>query len=554
MLFNSLEFLAFLTIVYALYRLLPFRPQNYLLLAASYLFYGWWDLRFLFLLVLSTTIDFAVALMVHTGTMTRAERLRATAMLLAACVGFVLINWSAVEVGGGGRGIAVDWGHLFTGERYAWWVFAGTLGLLAFAHLAYPWLSRMEEERRRYLFLWVTVLANLGILGFFKYFNFFADSLEAALSSVGVATTNLHLRIILPVGVSFYTFQALSYTIDVYRKRMAPTRRLLDYALFVAFFPQLVAGPIERACELLPRISGPRTVTYEQTAEGLFLILFGLFKKIAIADGVAGSVAAVYSSTGYVSAADVALGTVLFAIQIYCDFSAYSDIARGCAKLLGTELMLNFNLPFFSRNPSDFWRRWHISLSSWLRDYLYIPLGGNRGGVKKTYRNLMLTMAIGGLWHGAAWNYVLWGCYQGGLLCGHRLLVGPEPKRGEEKAPRRAWWAPFVNAFTIGFFFLFVLYGWLLFRANSAAQVGAFTHKLLTGFRDLSVSLPKPTFSAILGVAVLGVYELIQYNTGRLDIHARWPAPVRGLFYAALITLCLMGTSNAPAQFIYFQF
>jgi alginate O-acetyltransferase complex protein AlgI len=250
-------------------------------------------------------------------------------------------------------------------------------------------------------------------LGFFKYFNFFIDSGENAFRLIGIDPTNLRLAVLLPVGISFYTFQSLSYTIDVYRKRIVPTSRFWDFALFVAYFPPLVAGPIERAWHLLPQLSKPRRIRLAQSMDGIVLILLGLFKKVAIADGVAPAVDSVFNSSGAVSQSDVMLATLLFAVQIFCDFSGYSDIARGVSKLFGIELIVNFHLPYFSKNPSEFWRCWHISLSSWLRDYLYIPLGGNRPGGTRTYFNLFLTLLLGGLWHGAAWNYVLWGSVSG---------------------------------------------------------------------------------------------------------------------------------------------
>ena len=237
---------------------------------------------------------------------------------------------------------------------------------------------------------------------------------------MGIEGHQLHLNIVLPVGVSFYTFQSLSYTIDIYRKQFKPTDRFFDFALFVAYFPQLQAGPIERGRQLIPQLSRPRLLNIDQISRGMYLIVLGFFKKIAIADGVAPIVDQVFGSNGRVSWIDVIVGAVLFAVQIYCDFSGYTDIARGLSKMFGIDLMVNFNQPYFATNPQDFWRRWHISLSTWLRDYLYVPLGGNRGGLLFVCRNLMITMLLGGLWHGAAWNFVLWGFYQGALLCTYR--------------------------------------------------------------------------------------------------------------------------------------
>ena len=261
-----------------------------------------------------------------------------------------------------------------------WMVLAGTIVAVGLANLIYYPLSNLTETRRRHVGLILTIAANLSFLGFFKYFNFFVDSANHVLSRLGLPAGMFHLHIVLPAGISFYTFQSLSYTIDVYKQRTKAVRSLEDYALFVMFFPVLVAGPIERAGHMMPKLTAPRTITLDQSTRGLFLILMGLFKKVAIADGLASAVNTVYNATGQPSWADVVAATVLFAFQIYCDFSGYTDIARGTGKLLGIDLLLNFNLPYFSRGPSEFWRRWHISLSSWLRDYLYFPLGGRRDG------------------------------------------------------------------------------------------------------------------------------------------------------------------------------
>ena len=385
---------------------------------------------------------------------------------------------------------------------------------------------------------------------------------------MNIDPSNLRLGIVLPVGISFYTFQSLSYTIDVYRRRVVPTSRFWDFALFVAYFPPMVAGPIERGRHLLPQLTRPRRIRLGQSMDGIVLILLGLFKKVAIADGVAPAVDAVFNSSGAVSQSDVALAVILFAIQIFCDFSGYSDIARGVSKLLGIELILNFNLPYFSKNPSEFWRRWHISLSSWLRDYLYIPLGGNKQGGARTYFNLFVTMLLGGLWHGAAWNYVLWGAYQGALLCGHRLLT-----HGRETLPtsteavsgttdlhggavRRSRILPswVSTPLRITIFFLFCCYGWLLFRAHSLDQIKAFS-LLLFGFgANVAPVISKPTTSALLGIVVLGMLQLCDYQSGSLESFRRWRPPVQGFLYATLLFILIMGTSNAPVQFIYFQF
>ena len=355
MLFTSAVFLLFFAVFYACYLLLRGHRtgQNVLLLVANYVFYGWWDWRFLSLLLLTTWIDFAAG------------------------------RWMGRVSGGIPRR----------------WILVGALAF------------------------------NLGMLGFFKYFNFFTDSAVELCSALGFHADAPTIRILLPLGISFYTFQAVSYVVDVYRLKTKPTGSLLDFSIYVAFFPLLISGPIERSDHLLPQIAAPRRITLEQLNAGVFLILWGFFKKLVIADNIGPIADEVFDGYLQQGGLNVILGALAFAFQIYCDFSGYSDIARGLAKLMGFDLILNFKLPYFALSPSDFWRRWHISLSTWLRDYLYIPLGGNRGTKLQTFRNLMVTMLLGGLWHGAAWNFVLWGAlpwrHFGHLSgCGARRRIG----------------------------------------------------------------------------------------------------------------------------------
>jgi alginate O-acetyltransferase complex protein AlgI len=412
-------------------------------------------------------------------------------------------------------------------------------------------LEREKRKAIRFRYLMLSVCVNLGLLAVFKYFNFFAGSFAQLAGSLGVNMSWSTLNIVLPVGISFYTFQTMSYTIDVYLGKLKPTRRFLDFALFVAFFPQLVAGPIERASNLLPRILKPRTIDLDQTSRGMYLILFGLFKKVVVADGLSGCVDSVYGSTASASGWDVLVATWLFAAQIYCDFSAYSDVARGLAKLLGLDLMTNFNLPYFATNVTDFWRRWHISLSTWLRDYLYIPLGGNRGGSElKTYRNLLTTMILGGLWHGAAWHFVLWGTYQGVLLSLHRLVVG----RRAPSAHPTAWWPALVWTVRAAVFFQVTCYGWLLFRAESLSQVITFTKKIVLEFWAFELTVPRPALATLAGLVLLVAVDTSQFVTGDPRFYRRWPVPLRGALYAALLFTLVMGMCNEPSQFIYFQF
>ncbi len=415
------------------------------------------------------------------------------------------------------------------------------------------YLARTTDERNRRAALVVSLCANLGLLGFFKYFGFFVDSAVEALHALGLEAHPPVLEILLPVGISFYTFQTLSYTIDVYRRQLEATDSLLDFAVYVAFFPQLVAGPIERAFHLLPILEQPRRVRRDQVERGLFLILLGMTMKLTVADGLSGSVDAIYETKTDVSGLDVLLATWAFAFQILCDFAGYTNIARGSAKLFGIELMANFDAPYFSRGPSEFWRRWHISLSSWLRDYLYISLGGNRRGPRRTYWNLMATMVLGGLWHGAAWNFVLWGFYQGALLCGFRAATGGREAR-RELGER---WTPghlLRVAISTFLFFQLTCYGWLLFRASSFAQVVDLTATLATPAAWSTVSMPRPPLAALVGVMLLIPWEALTYYQGRSDGYRSWHPFWQGALVGLLLILLVMGTNNESSTFIYFQF
>jgi D-alanyl-lipoteichoic acid acyltransferase DltB (MBOAT superfamily) len=402
-------------------------------------------------------------------------------------------------------------------------------------------LHAAQDDARRKQLLYVSLGANLGMLGVFKYFDFFADSFIAMLGAVGYEADPLLVSIILPVGISFFTFQTLSYTIDIYRRELVPERDFLNFALFVAFFPQLVAGPIERARNLLPNISQPRTLTSEMFARGVVLCLIGLIKKVVIADGIAPTVDAVYAAPDP-ARLDIIFATWLFAIQIYCDFSGYTDIARGVAKMLGFRLMVNFKQPYFATNPQEFWRRWHISLSTWLRDYLYVPLGGNRRGVAKTNRNLMATMVLGGLWHGAAWNFVLWGLYQGALLVLHRTLFG-------SGAALKGFVARIIGA---ALFFQVISYGWLLFRAESFAQINALTQTLISG-GGISV-MPEPPIAVFAGMLTILIWDLVAETRGRAVFYVRWPVPARAALWACLVYCLAFGATTSSTAFIYFQF
>lgn len=540
MLFNTLEFLVFLAIVYGLYRVLPFRGQNWMLLVASYIFYGWWDWRFLFLMTLTTSIDFWTGLVLDRARLTRRQVL-VPAVFLSLC-GIVLVGLNASELFHRFGGAAPDRPLVSPLMPY---VLAAIPAFAVVATLVYRFLVALPEERRRKAAMIVSIVVQLSVLGYFKYANFFIDSMVTALAGIGVESAPRHLDIILPVGISFYTFQSMSYAIDIYRRELKPSEKFFDFALFVAFFPQLVAGPIERARNLLPQMTNPRTITSEQTRRGLFLIMFGLFKKVAIADGIAGTVDTAFAVQD-ASFGTVVVGTVAFAIQIYCDFSGYSDIARGVSKLFGVELMYNFNQPYFARSPREFWQRWHISLSTWLSDYLYKPLGGNRGTLAFTCRNLMLTMLLGGLWHGAAWNYVLWGFYHGTILSIHRVMVA------RFGAARDNALKALVK---MGLFLIVTLYGWLLFRARSFDQIESYTTALLTGRGGLAFDAARPGLSAVAGVLLLAAWEIAQYRRGGdARFYRGYPSVLTGLAIAAMLFLTFMGMSNEPAQFIYFQF
>ena len=432
---------------------------------------------------------------------------------------------------------------------YAYWDYRFVSLILFSTLLDYVLALRMaatDDARKRKLLVTLSLVGNLGLLGVFKYLNFFIDSAANVLASFGMEPHWQTLSIILPVGISFYTFQSLSYTIDVYRGQLQPTRNFLDFALFVAFFPQLVAGPIERASSLIPQIEAPRRFDWTQFKLGLHLMVWGMFKKVFVADSLAEIVDPVFKwSDATYSGLDVWLVLYAYALQIYCDFSGYTDIARGVCKTMGFELRLNFNLPYFALNPSDFWRRWHISLSSWLREYLYFSLGGNRFGKLMTYRNLFLTMLLGGLWHGAAWNFVLWGAFHGGLLAlWHGFGRG---RVDEERLSKPA-------KFGMGLVMLHLTcIGWLLFRAQDAGQIADFATRMFT-------SLSVTTHSSFLLETLLKhgwlliVVQIAQYMRNDLDVVLRQNSFVRLNFYLLVLLGIATYFLRDANQFIYFQF
>lgn len=399
-----------------------------------------------------------------------------------------------------------------------------------------------QEQRKRKLMLCISVVANLGILAYFKYAGFFADSLQQL---IGVELSSFTRNIVLPAGISFYTFQTMSYTIDVYRGEVDRLKRFSDFALYVAFFPQLVAGPIERGSKLAPQIEqGPRT-TLLGFQSGSWLIVKGLFKKAVIADNLAPVVSDVFNAPDP-NAAQVLIGVYAFAFQIYGDFSGYTDIARGVARMMGYDLILNFRLPYFATNPSDFWQRWHISLSSWLRDYLYIPLGGNRGGSWFTYRNLMITMLLGGLWHGAAWTFVLWGAYHGAILIGHRLF--------QKAFPLSDKWLQRTYLLRVLAMFHFTCLGWLIFRADSVSQVGTMLGNLAAMDFALSITDSQNLWQlALLGVPLL-IGQSLQEYTKNLNFYSHLSLLPRTAIYSGVVLAIITLGSFGQQQFIYFQF
>ncbi|MEA1927530.1 MAG: MBOAT family O-acyltransferase [Candidatus Auribacterota bacterium] len=438
---------------------------------------------------------------------------------------------------------------------YGWWDWR-FCGLLLLSSLVdYLCALRVDRTRRpdlsparRKLILTVSVVTNLAILGFFKYFDFFAESLARLALAGGIELSLPTLRIILPVGISFYTFQSMSYTIDVYRGELRATENLFDLMLYVSLFTQLVAGPIERGAHLMPQILKPRRVTPEGFSSGAQLAFVGLFKKMVIADNMAVLVNSVFR-TADPSGAEVLLGTYAFALQIYCDFSGYTDIARGTARMLGFDISLNFRLPFLAANPNDFWQRWHISLSSWLRDYLYIPLGGNRESRLKTLRNLLITMFLGGLWHGASGHFVAWGIYHGLLLIIYRIWTTPRKARRltfEIRNGIKFW-------LSVLFFFHLTCFGWLIFRVSDLGQAGEMLSAIFTNNFWEPVCGPLLLIVGAFGIP-LAFFQIYQYYRRELEPWISWPWWIRAGFYLVLFYGLVIFGAPGTYDFIYFQF
>lgn len=477
MLFNSVDFAIFLPTVFVLYWLLRkhLALQNAFLVVVSYIFYGWWDWRFLSLILFSTLIDYWV-----------------------------------------GRQLLLE-----------------------------------ERQQRRKLFLWISILVNLGFLGFFKYYNFFIENFTQAFSWFGMPISARSLSIILPVGISFYTFQTLSYSVDVYRKKLVPTKDLVAFSAFVSFFPQLVAGPIERATHLLPQFYKHRVFTYSKAVDGLRQILWGLFKKVVIADNCAYFVNLIFDNYQDYSGSTLLLGAVFFAFQIYGDFSGYSDIAIGTARLFGFNLKQNFAFPYFSRDIAEFWRRWHISLSTWFRDYLYIPLGGSQGSKSKQLRNVFIIFLVSGFWHGANWTFIVWGGLNA-LYFLPLLLTNTNRSHLEIVAVHKTW-PSLREVFKIGITFGLTTLAWIFFRAENISHAwhylkGIFNYTLLT------IPEKRPSDLMVLLLFFLCIEWLGRRNLYGLEtLGLKWKRPLRLAFYYALVIL-IFWYSRQDQQFIYFQF
>ena len=482
MLFNSVEFILFLPIVFLLYWFV-FRPrkvQNFFLVTASYLFYGWWDWRFLFLIVITSFCSFASGLL-----------------------------------------------------------------------LGQYW----ENKRIRKIVSTSNIVLNLLILSIFKYYNFFTDNLEALFNSFGYQLDWVTLDIILPVGISFYTFQALSYTIDVYQKKIEPTRDLIEFFAYISFFPQLVAGPIERATNLLPQFQKDRHFDYAKAVDGSRQMLWGFFKKIVIADNCGDTVNMMWGGYFELSSINLLALGVLFTFQIYCDFSGYSDIAIGCARLFGINLMQNFNVPYLSRSVPEFWRRWHISLMSWFRDYVYFPLGGSRCAKWKIYRNMLIVFVVSGLWHGANWTFVVWGLYNALLIIIWRVL-GINNSKGI--IAQNSLLPSIKEICQVLITFFLVIIGWIIFRSENLHQASDYLFRMFSTIHlDMHLEIAKRML--IFGIMPLMIVEYLQrYKDHVLQFPATTLFKYRGfrwaIYIGLLATIFLLDFTGKSQEFIYFQF
>lgn len=483
MVFNSIDFFIFLPIVFFLYWFIfkkNLRLQNLLILIASYFFYGFWDWRFLSLIILSTTVDYFVGIKINE--------------------------------------------------------------------------SNTKSSRKRWL--WVSVLFNVGLLGFFKYYNFFVNSWVDMLSTMGYHTESTWtLKVILPIGISFYTFQTMSYSFDIYYKRLKPTKDFLSFAAFVSFFPQLVAGPIERASNLLSQILNNRSFNYNQCVGGLKLILWGLFKKIVIADSIAPIVDDIFSNYSSYPASTLILGVTLFSFQVYGDFSGYSDIAIGTAKLFGVELMSNFKFPVFSRNVAEYWQRWHISLSTWFRHYIYIPLGGSRVSKLKSVRNIIIIFLVSGFWHGANWTFIFWGAFHA-LVFIPVFLMGRNAIYKNTVIAQNSMFPSLIEIGQVLLTFAIVTFSRIFFRSDSITDAFAFINGIVTNFTYETYMHPSGyrMIDYYILLAVFVIYEYLIRKDERSPFKFKYKA-VRFVVYALVIlSMLLFYDDGVDRSFIYFQF
>lgn len=436
---------------------------------------------------------------------------------------------------------------------YAWWDWR-FLGLLALTILIDFYAShavhRAKTHKRKKQWMLLSVITNVTVLVIFKYSNFFVQSFAVGLSNLGFVVHAPTLALVLPIGISFYTFMSMAYVIDVYRGQLTPTPHLFDFALFVCYFPHLVAGPILRAPQLLPQLTHERRIKLEQIRDGISLIVIGYVRKVVIADIIAPLVSEAFTHMDTMGSGDLILRMYLFAIQLYGDFAGYSDIARGVSKLFGIELNLNFATPYLSQNITEFWRRWHISLSSWLRDYVYIPLGGNRKGKSRTYLNNFLTMLIGGLWHGANWTYVVWGALNGLYLGIHKAYLDLSGKPQKQSIEPLKW--TFVTPFKVFFVFTLAAFAFIIFRSPSFLSAWMYVTKMLS-FQGGITSVGSSVF-IIPFILLAFLLDVSQYTRLGEKFVARAPLWQRAIVFGILFGLVLTAGADNSQPFIYYQF